>query len=98
MLTRARFPPFLVASQVNPEDRRSSAFNYERCVRYNYSTAERSMLVDVATMIKSLAAQLRRSETRLAPLVRASNTHIFLFSLSRPGVGALSPCLPSVQP
>ena len=50
--------------------RKAPGFNYERCVRFNFSTMERSIMVDVTTMIKSLSGMLRRAEAKLAPLVR----------------------------
>jgi hypothetical protein len=39
-------------------------------VRYNYDSQERSVMVDVTFMIKSMAAMLRRAEVALAPLLR----------------------------
>jgi hypothetical protein len=62
---------------VTPEDRATPGFNYERCVRYNYNAMERSILVDVVTMIKALATALSRAETKLAPLVRTAGVCAF---------------------
>jgi hypothetical protein len=68
----------LAKQKVTPEDRQTAGFNYERCVRYNYNMMERSMLVDVVTMIKALATALRRAETKLAPLVTRQQPHIIM--------------------
>ena len=55
-------------SPENAATRAKPGFNYERCVRYNYDHAERSMLVDTVTMVKSLTSLLREAEGQLAPL------------------------------
>lgn len=60
----------LVKYGITDEARKSPGFNYERCVRYNFNKQERSILVDITTMIKSLANYLRQAESTLSPLVR----------------------------
>lgn len=48
----------------------SPGSQYERALRYNYSEIELSALVDVVSMIKSLASLMSKSEANIAPIIR----------------------------
>lgn len=48
---------------------------YEAAVRYNYSVRERGVLVDVVSMIKSLASELAMAEAAVAPYIRLHIHH-----------------------
>ena len=45
-------------------------FEYERVVRYNYDQKELNVLIDVVSLIKSLAGVMLRAEHILAPALR----------------------------
>ena len=53
---------------LNPKE--EMGWEYERVIKYNYSKTELSVLVDVISMIKSLAAMISEKEASLAPILR----------------------------
>jgi cytoplasmic FMR1 interacting protein len=51
-------------------DKESDGLEYERVLRKNLSLVERSVLVDVISMVKSLASSMLKAESLLAPFIR----------------------------
>lgn len=64
-----------VESQKTAESMRSTVTDYERVVRFNYTAEERSALVDVIAMIKSLEGIMLKQTTLLAPVLREAIHH-----------------------
>jgi len=52
------------------ERKEKMGWQYERVIKYNYSKEELSVLVDVISMIKSLASMIFNKEALLAPILR----------------------------
>jgi len=62
----------LAQSDANME---SPTINYERVIRYNFTSEELSALVDCSFMIKSCASAMSKAEAKVAPLIRLHIHH-----------------------
>lgn len=67
---------FLAWKYINPcgdkslVDKDVHGWEYELCIRHNLSLEEKSIVVDIISMMKGLEGQMRAAETTIAPIIR----------------------------